>query len=86
MQEVQRRRADKRKLIKETVRLGFDDVIDAFHVGGQRPDSAPILIVERKGYNGIRITDEFSELLSGFQADNLPARLRRDGVWLVETA
>jgi hypothetical protein len=60
------------QLIAHTLRYGFNNVIDAFHVIGRDPIPRRFFIDERLGNNGIRITDEFSELLSGYQADNLP--------------
>ena len=76
---------DQDKLVEETVRFGFINVIDAFHIVG--PGEIPIRFFhdERKSNGGgIRITDEFSALAAGAQTSNLPveAELR----WrLVET-
>jgi hypothetical protein len=73
------------QLIEHTVRYGFNNVIDAFHVIGR--DSIPrrFFIDERQGNGGVRITDEFSALLSGHQAENLP--VEAEARWrLVERA
>lgn len=68
-----------------TVRLGFQNVIDAFHVvgGGDVPNR--FFVDERKTAGAIRITDDFYRLLETGQATNLP--LETDARWrLVETA
>lgn len=72
-------------LIDLTVRSGFNNVIDAFHVVGQCEVPARFYIDERKSHKGIRITDEFSALLSRDQSENLPQEV--EARWsLVETA
>lgn len=45
-----------------TVRHGFGDVIDAFHVIGGRPLDQRFFIDERRESKGIRLTDAFREL------------------------
>jgi len=73
------------QLIDETVRLGFKDVIGAFHVLGRDEIQQPFFLDERKSSGGIRITEAFSRLLAGVQAQNLPSEA--DARWrLVETA
>lgn len=68
-----------------TVRYGFQNVIDAFHVVGQGPIARQFYIDERKHNQGIRITDEFSQLLQSAQALNLPDEV--ESRWnLVEAA
>jgi 5-methylcytosine-specific restriction endonuclease McrA len=68
-----------------TVRNGFNNVIDAFHVVGQREIPERFYIDERKQNKGIRLTDEFARLLGREQAMNLP--LEVEARWrLVETA
>jgi hypothetical protein len=62
---------DKDKLTDQTVRLGFNNVIDAFHVVGQSEVQKRFYIDERSENGGIRITDEFSSLMEGFQSNNL---------------
>ena len=76
---------DHKSLLESTVRLGFNNVIDAFHVVGTGEIKKKFYFDERSSNAGIRITDEFSMLLSNKQASNLipetEARWR-----LVETA
>jgi len=68
-----------------TVRFGFLNVIDAFHVVGQGELSKRFFIDERKSNGGIRVTDEFSELLRTTQSVNLPEEV--ESRWnLVEAA
>lgn len=72
-------------LRETTVRLGFNNVIDAFHIVNQRPIERPFFIDERQSSGGILITDRFSELLEDPQATNLAPET--DARWrLVETA
>jgi hypothetical protein len=73
------------QLTEHTVRNGFNNVIDAFHVVGRDALPRRFFVDERQGNNGIRITDEFSGLVAGCQADNLPHEA--EARWrLVETA
>jgi 5-methylcytosine-specific restriction endonuclease McrA len=73
------------ELVDATIRHGFVNVIDAFHVVGQSDIPKRFYEDERKANNGIRITDEFSELLEREQASNLPFEV--ESRWrLVETA
>jgi hypothetical protein len=53
------------------VRLGFNGVIDAFHVVNQRPIEPPFFTDERRSSGGIRVTEQFSKLLKDPQATNL---------------
>ena len=83
--EFNRGRISKEELLGTTVRLGFGNVIDAFHVVNQQPISKPFFVDERKVGDGIRITDEFSSLLGHPGAEDLPAEA--ESRWrLVETA
>ena len=76
---------DKNKLIDETVRRAFTYVIDAFHVIGQSAIEKPFFIDERSVHNGIRITDEFSALMTQIKSENLDMEV--ESRWnLVETA
>jgi hypothetical protein len=61
------------ELTDATVRLGFNNVIDAFHVVGQAEVQQRFFIDERPTAGGIRITDAFSRLLETTQASNLPS-------------
>ena len=73
------------ELVDATIRHGFVNVIDAFHVVGKSDIPKRFYEDERKTNNGIRITDEFSELLEREQASNLPFEV--ESRWrLVETA
>ena len=60
------------ELIEATVRHGFVNVIDAFHIVGQGDIEKRFFNDEREANAGIRITDEFSQLLEREQANNLP--------------
>jgi len=73
------------ELVEEVERRGFVNVIDAFHVVGGDNIPKRFFLDERKTNDGIRITDEYSELLEGGQSNNLPAEV--ESRWnLVETA
>jgi len=68
-----------------TIRYGFNNVIDTFHVVGQGEVPKRFYIDERKENKGIRITDEFTNLLNRQQFVNLPQEV--EARWrLVETA
>ncbi|WP_137145091.1 HNH endonuclease domain-containing protein [Mycolicibacterium sp. CR10] len=69
----------------KTVRLGFQNVIDAFHVVDQAEVPERSFIDERKNQKGIRITDHLRELLADGHGPNL--REEAEARWrLVETA
>jgi 5-methylcytosine-specific restriction endonuclease McrA len=73
------------EMIKQTVRYGFNNVIDAFHnVHGQEV-GARFFTDERKTSGGIKLTDEFFQLGEQFQFGNLQEET--EARWrLVETA
>lgn len=72
-------------LIDQTTRLGFVNVIDAFHIIGNKEVPIRYFTDERSDNKGIRITDEFSVLAHSEQYINLP--LEAEARWrLVETA
>lgn len=72
-------------LIQQTVRLGFNNVIDAFHFVGNAYTPIRFFIDDRSQNQGIRITSEFSKLLETIQAANLTIEV--ESRWrLVETA
>jgi len=72
-------------LVERAVRLGFTNVIDAFHVVGQHEVPQRFFVDERKGNRGIRMTQAFADLVGGGQGSNLPGET--DARWrLVETA
>src|SRR5579871_4039345 len=74
------------ELIDRTVSLGFNNVIDAFHVVNR--DDVPVRFFtdERKnGNTGIQLTDDFFRLRETLQFKNLPSEV--EARWrLVETA
>jgi len=65
--------------------LGFQNVIDAFHVVNREPIPVQFFVDERKQRKGIVITDDLLRLKESVQFSNLP--LEAEGRWrLVETA
>jgi hypothetical protein len=73
------------QLSDETVRRGFANVIDAFHVVNQGDIPNRFFIDDRKANSGIRITDEFSRLIASQQVNALYSEV--ESRWrLVETA
>jgi hypothetical protein len=75
----------KDELIGQTAKLGFNNVIDAFHIVNR--DEIPIrfFVDERKNGGGIRLTDELFRLRERRQYGNLPQEV--ESRWrLVETA
>jgi len=73
------------ELIEETVRRGFQNVIDAFHnVAGEE---VPVRFFQdvRTSHHGIRLTEDFYKLFENQQIENLPQEV--EARWkLVETA
>ena len=68
-----------------TVRLGFNNVIDAFHVVNQGVIPEAFFVDERKNNKGIRLTDNLFTLLGDQQAGSLGPEV--EARWrLVETA
>lgn len=58
---------DKDKLIQTTMKLGFNNVIDAFHnVNGGEIDNR-FFLDERRSHKGIRLTDNFYQLTESAQ-------------------
>mgnify|MGYP000454046058 CR=1 FL=1 len=53
---------NKDQMIDQTVKLGFNNVIDAFHVVNNNEIAQRFFIDERKTNGGIRITDNFFKL------------------------
>ena len=75
----------KEDLIKKTLSLGFQNVIDAFHVVNRQDIPKRFFVDDRRNKNGIVLTDHFFELCNGFQYKNLPFEI--EARWrLVETA
>lgn len=72
-------------LISETAKLGFVNVIDAFHFVNREPIPVRFYVDERTKNRGIRITDELLGLKESIQFENLP--IETEARWrLVETA
>jgi 5-methylcytosine-specific restriction endonuclease McrA len=72
-------------LVDSAVRLGFNNVIDAFHVVNQGPIPERFFVDDRKSRNGITLTDTLLTLATSNQASNLPIEV--EARWrLVETA
>jgi len=73
------------ELTEETLRRGFANVIDAFHVVNQGAIARPFFIDERAAHAGIRITDEFAQLLTEAPPETLQSEV--ESRWrLVETS
>jgi len=73
------------QLRAETVRRGFNNVIDAFHIVGSSDVPIRFFHDERATAKGIRLTDEFRRLMADTQADSLAPEA--EARWrLVETA
>lgn len=78
-------RISETELLDKTIRFGFNNVIDAFHIVGRTELPKRFFTDERKQNKGIRINDEFSQLLGLKNSDNLPSEV--ESRWrLVETA
>ena len=72
-------------LVKITTQLGFQNVIDAFHVVGSKDTPIRFFLDERHAGGRIRLTDEFYELRDSVQVSNLDSEV--EARWrLVETA
>lgn len=72
-------------MLNETVKLGFNNVIDAFHNVHGAEVGTRFFIDERKTNGGIRLTDDFYKLGQLFQFHNL--QLETEARWnLVESA
>jgi hypothetical protein len=75
------------KLLQTTVRLGFNNVLDAFHIIGIGPVPVRFFLDEREagGSSAIRLTDDLRQLAASVQGGALPAEA--EARWrLVETA
>ena len=72
-------------LVETTARLGFVNVIDAFHIVDRSEITVRFFSDERKGGGGIRLTDELFKMADSYQKRNLPSEI--EARWrLVETA
>jgi len=73
------------ELVAATSKLGFVNVIDAFHRVGDADVPTKFFIDERKQSKGIRITDTFNDLKASEQAESLTSEV--EARWsLVEAA
>ena len=71
---------DAAQLAEVTVRLGFANVIDAFHISrGGQPTETRFFVDERASRQGITLTDHLLELANGLQATVLPREV--DARW-----
>lgn len=76
---------DEEILAGTAVRLGFVNVIDAFHNLGGAEDDTRFFIDERRTHKGIRVTEEFQQLASCASSTDLLREV--EARWrLVETA
>ncbi len=77
---------DVAQLAEVTLRLGFNNVVDAFHISrGGEPTQTRFYIDERATRHGITLTDDLLNLANGLQAQVLP--LEVDARWnLVQTS
>ncbi len=76
---------DEESLAESAVRLGFVNVIDAFHNLGGAEDHTRFFVDERRTHRGIRVTEEFQQLASGTASTDLLHEV--EARWrLVETA
>jgi len=83
--QVDRGEISEEQLRDTTVKLGFANVIDAFHVVNDGDVPAKFFIDERRESGGIRLTDEFFRLATSAAAANLEHEV--EARWrLVETA
>jgi len=73
------------QLADHTSKLGFVNVIDAFHIVNNGETPVRFFVDERKTGKGIRVTDEFNLLMNSVQAANLPREV--EARWrLIEAA
>ena len=71
---------DAAQLAEVTVRLGFANVVDAFHISrGGEPTQTRFFADERASRQGITLTDHLLELANGLQATVLPREV--DARW-----
>jgi hypothetical protein len=69
------------QLIEATVRLGFNNVIDAFHYVNQGEIDKRFFIDERKTNNGIRLTDNFFYWANACSIKTSPLKPMLAGTW-----
>ncbi|MBA4189790.1 MAG: HNH endonuclease [Planctomycetaceae bacterium] len=72
-------------LVEATAKLGFVNVIDAFHIVDRSEIAVRFFADERAGVGAIRLTDDLFRMAQSYQRRNLPAEI--EARWrLVETA
>lgn len=79
VREFNKNECSKSDLIASTVTLGFNNVIDAFHIVGSGEVPQRFFIDERAKRKGIVITDNLLQLKEQLQFSNLPPKLKHDG-------
>ncbi len=85
IREYNRGECTKNHLVSSTVKLGFNNVIDAFHVVGKGEVPERFFIDERKERKGIVVTDTLLKLKDNIQFSNFSHEV--EARWrLVETA
>ena len=63
-------------LVEVTVRSGFVNVVDAFHISrGGQPTASRFFVDDRKSRQGVTLTDEILQLANGQQAAVLPREM-----------
>ncbi len=67
-------------LVETTARLGFANVIDAFHIVGSGPVPVRFFVEERASGGGVRLTDDL-RLAASPRTAPFRARPRRAGGW-----
>ena len=78
-------KVSKEELLGVTTRIGFNNVIDAFHVVNQDEIAKRFFLDERRQNNAIRLTDEMYQLFESRQANSLKQEV--EARWrLVETS
>lgn len=76
---------NKESLLDFTVRFGFNNVIDAFHIVNQKEIPSRFFVDERKNRRSITLTDNAFDLRATFQGGSLDQEI--EARWrLVETA
>lgn len=63
------------------MRLGFVNVVDAFHVVNQGEVPRRFFIDERTSNSGLRLTEEFRTLMSSSQSGSLPKEIEARWAW-----
>jgi hypothetical protein len=73
------------RLVEATAKLGFNNVIDAFHIVDRQEVGVRFFADERNTSQGIHLTDQLFQMAESYQRRNLPSEI--EARWhLVETA